>query len=119
MEVGGTPQAERIQSLYHSRGWKSSIWVDSVGHGRVVVAVRLKEWEFLLPPPDYSIPLDLSPFPRKERPRRAPIGSLISTFRRPKIIVHENPRETVKEEKETSEKDICSESDTSERLGVK
>src|SRR5271163_344064 len=35
MEVGGSPQAERIQSLYHSRGWKSSIWVDSVGHGRV------------------------------------------------------------------------------------
>ena len=119
MEVGGTPQAERIRSLYQSNGWKSSIWHDSAGHGRVVVAVRLKEWDFLLPQPDYSIPLDLSPFPRKERPRRAPIGSLISTFRRPKVIVRENSREIVKEEKETSEKDICADSDTNEKLGVK
>lgn len=51
---------------------------------------------FLLPQPDYSVPLDLSPFPREEKPRRAQPGSILSTFRRPKAHVAPRPIKSMK-----------------------
>ena len=84
-EVGDLAQAERIKSLFERNDWQTSIWLDSVGEGRVVVAVKSGKWTFLLPQPDYSVPLDLSPFPRQEKPRWAQLGSILSTFRRPKV----------------------------------
>lgn len=101
MEVGDLEQAERVKSLFErDKQWKSSIWLDSAEKGRVVVAIKSEKWASLLPQPDYSIPLDLSPFPRRETPRKGLPGSIISTFRRPKLIVPDPPAPKVKKEKE-------------------
>jgi len=90
-EVGDLAQAERVKSLFESSDWQSSIWLDSAGEGRVVIAVKSEKWSFLLPQPDYSIPLDLSPFPRDEKPRWAQPGSILSSFRRPKVVTATRP----------------------------
>lgn len=90
-EVGDLAQAERVKSLFESNDWQSSVWLDSAGEGRVVVAVKSEKWTFLLAQPDYSVPLDLSPFPREEKPRWAQPGSILSTFRRPKVVVAARP----------------------------
>jgi hypothetical protein len=85
MEVSDLPQAERIKSLFEKDDWKCAIWLDSAGQGRVVIAIKSEKWAFLLSQPDYSVPLDLSPFPRRERPRNGNPGSIIRSFRRPKL----------------------------------
>jgi hypothetical protein len=97
-EVGDLAQAERVKSLFESYDWKSSIWLDSADKGRVVVAIKSDQWSILLPQPDYSIPLDLSPFPRKEKQRWAPPGSILSKFRRPQLVAPPKPTKP-KEEK--------------------
>jgi hypothetical protein len=102
MEVGDLPQGERVKSYFSNRGWKSSIWLDSADQGRVVIAIKSEKWSFLLPQPNYSVPVDLSPFPRKERPIHGVPGSIISAFRRPKLITPEIPPRT-KREKEKGE----------------
>jgi len=86
MEVGDLPQAERVKQLFDSYRWMTNIWLDSAGHGRVVVAVRSDQWEFLLPQPDYSQMLDLTPFPRRERTSRGRPGSILSMFERPQLV---------------------------------
>jgi len=87
MEVGDLDQAERVKAHFlKDSQWQASIWLDSAGKGRVVIAVKSEKWAFLLPQPDYTIPLDLSPFPRQERPRRGESGSIISSFRRPALV---------------------------------
>jgi len=101
MEVGCSSQAERVKSLFEKdEEWKSSIWLDSAEKSRVVVAIKSEKWSFLLPQPDYSVPLDLTPFPRQERPRSDSPGSILSTFRRPKIVVREIPPPKIRKEKE-------------------
>jgi hypothetical protein len=99
MEIGDLQQAERVKSLFERHNsWKASIWLDSAGKGRVVVAINSEQWAFLLPQPDYSIPLDLSPFPRRERRRRGLPGSILSTFRQPKLVAPEPLKSRVKVE---------------------
>ena len=100
MEVGDLEQVERVKYLFErDKQWKSSIWLDSAGKGRVVVAIKSDKWAVLLPQPDYSIPLDLSPFPRREMPRRGLPGSILSTFRRPRLVVPEVPTPRAKRDK--------------------
>ena len=99
MEVGDLPQGERVKAYFSSRGWDSSVWLDSADKGRVVVAIKSEKWSFLLPQPNYSIPVDLTPFPRKERPMQGVPGSIISAFRRPKLVTPEMPS-WMKREKE-------------------
>ena len=106
MEVGDLEQAQRVKSLFeHDGRWISSIWLDSAGKGRVVVAVKSEKWEFLLPQPDYSIPLDLSPFHRRDRRRRGLPGSILSTFRRPRSVIPQVPGPRVKRDKEDEPED--------------
>jgi len=102
MEVGDLPQGERVKSYFSSRGWDSSVWLDSADKGRVVVAIKSEKWSFLLPQPNYSIPVDLTAFPRKERPMQGVPGSIISAFRRPKLVTPEIPS-WMKREKEKVE----------------
>jgi hypothetical protein len=104
MEVGDIDQAERVKNLF--KQWRSSIWLDSAGKGRVVVAIKSEIWSFLLPQPDYSIPLDLSPFPQREGLRRGSPGSILSTFRRPRLVVPEVPTPRMKKEKEKSDSEM-------------
>ena len=104
MEVGDLEQAERVKSLFElDEQWKSSIWLDSAGKGRVVVAVKSEKWTALLPQPDYSIPLDLSPFPRREIPRKRLPGSILSTFRRPRLVVPRVPPPRAKKDIEKAD----------------
>jgi methylase of polypeptide subunit release factors len=100
MEVGDLEQAERVKGFFTSHQWKSSIWLDSANEGRVVVAIRSENWAFLLPQPNYSIPLDLTPFPRTERKVRDRPGSILSMFERPRLVVSERPFQKPKKEKE-------------------
>ena len=100
MEVGDIGQAERVRTYFISHGWTSSMWLDSAEKGRVVVAVKSEKWSFLLSQPNYSVPVDLSPFPRRERPRHGVSGSIISAFKRPKLVVPEIPPRLSKREKE-------------------
>jgi hypothetical protein len=104
MEVGDFEQAERIKSYFEQDNqWKSSIWLDSAGKGRVVVAIKSEKWAFLLPQLDYSVPLDLTPFPKQERSRTGPRGIVLSMFSRPKLITPEiPPSKTTRKEKEKS-----------------
>ena len=104
MEVGDLEQAERVKSLFElDEQWKSSIWLDSAGRGRVVVAVKSDVWGALLPQPDYSIHHDLSPFPRREAPRKGLPGSILSTFRRPRLVVPGVPTPKAKKDKEKAD----------------
>jgi hypothetical protein len=104
MEVSDLKQAELVKSLVdQDEQWKSSIWLDSAGNGRVVVAVKSDKWDFLLPQPDYSMPLDLSPFPKLERPRLGRPGSIISTFKRHKVTSREARPQRLKREREKGE----------------
>lgn len=106
MEVGDLEQAQRVKSLFElDEQWKSSIWLDSAGRGRVVVAVKSEKWAALLPQPDYSIPLDLSPFPRQEIPRKGLPGSILSTFRRPRLVVPTIPTPRAKKDIEKADID--------------
>jgi hypothetical protein len=101
MEVSDIDQATRVKSLFEKdEQWKCAIWLDSAAKGRVVVAVKSEKWAFLLPQPDYSIPIDLSPFPKHERPRKGAPGSIISTFRRPRLIHPTTPPTHTKRDKE-------------------
>ena len=100
MEVGDIGQAERVRTYFISHGWTSSMWLDSAEKGRVVVAIKSEKWSFLLSQPNYSVPVDLSPFPRQKRPRHGVSGSIISAFKRPKLVVPEIPPRLSKREKE-------------------
>ena len=92
MEVGDMDQATRVKFLFEKdEQWKCAIWLDSAAKGRVVVAIKSEKWAFLLPQPDYSIPIDLSPFPKRHRPRMGTPGSIISTFRRPHFVDPTSP----------------------------
>jgi hypothetical protein len=44
--------------------------------------------------------VDLSPFPRRERSRHGAPGSIISAFKRPKLVAPEIPSRWLKREKE-------------------
>jgi len=93
-----------VKSLFERDGlWKCAIWLDSARNGRVMVAVKSEKWAFLLPQPDYSVPLDLSPFPRQERHRKGLPGSILSAFRPPKTVLREVPVPRVKREKEKTD----------------
>lgn len=116
MEVGDFEQAKRVKTLFERHYWTSSIWLDSAGKGRVVVAVKSERWTFLLPQPDYAAPLDLSPFPLQERRRKGMPGSILSAFRRPKIVVRELPSRCVKRDKERLDSVEEGESTLSESL---
>lgn len=101
MEVGDLDQANLVKALIdRDDQWRSSIWLDSAGKGRVVVAVKSDKWTFLLPQPDYSIPLDLSVFPKHETPRSGRPGSILSQFQRRKTTRRETRRKRPKREKE-------------------
>jgi len=106
LEVSDLEQAELVRSLIdRDERWKSSIWLDSAGKGRVVVAVKSDKWAFLLPQPDYTLPLDLSPFPKRTRPTLGRPGSIISMFKRPQIRHGESRPQRSKVEKEKAEDD--------------
>jgi hypothetical protein len=80
MEVGDHIQAQRVCKIFDRQGiYKTNIWFDSAGQGRVVVAVGSQEWEFLLEKPDYSVPFDMSMIPRQKDYHP---GSLLAQFRR-------------------------------------
>ena len=103
MEVGGLAQAQRVKSLFeYDQQWKSSIWFDSSGRGRVVVAIKSEKWAVLLPQPDYSTPFDLSPFPWHVKTPRGLPGTLLSTFQRrrrlakPKVLSQQIKRDKEK-----------------------
>jgi hypothetical protein len=101
MEVGDLEQAERVKTHFEQDSqWKSSIWLDSAGNGRVVIAIKSEKWAFLLPQPDYSIPLDLTPFPKRERHRTGPRGIVLSMFQRPKLATPDLPPSKIRREKE-------------------
>jgi hypothetical protein len=101
MEVGDIDQATRVKSFFEKdEQWKCAIWLDSAAKGRVVVAVKSEKWAFLLPQPDYSIPIDLSPFPKRDRPRMGAPGSIISTFRRPHLVDPTTPPARTKRDSE-------------------
>lgn len=87
MEVGHLNQVGRVKSLFDSDDqWKTSVWLDSAGEGRVVVAVKSEKWSFLLPQPNYSVPVDLSPIPRQEVTLTGDRGSILSTFIPPDLV---------------------------------
>jgi hypothetical protein len=101
MEVGDLDQANLVKALIdRDEQWRSSIWLDSAGKGRVVIAVKSDKWTFLLPQPDYSIPLDLSVFPKHETPRSGRPGNILSQFQRRKTTRRETRPKRPKREKE-------------------
>ena len=110
MEVGDLAQAERVKSLFDTNDWKTSIWLDSAGQGRVVVAVNEEKWEFLLQQPDYSHNLDLSVFPRQERLARGKPGSILAMFERPRLITPERnvtrPKKGKEDQRQQEERDM-------------
>jgi len=114
LEVSDLGQAGLVKSLIdRDEQWKSSIWLDSAGKGRVVVAVKSDKWAFLLPQPDYTVPLDLSPFLKRKRPTLGRPGSIISMFKRPQIKRRETRAHRLKGEKEKAE-DKCAAYESSE-----
>lgn len=123
MEVGDLPQAERVKSLFDTNDWKTSIWLDSAGEGRVVVAVNEEKWEFLLEQPDYSQILDLSMFPRQERLARGKPGSILSMFERPRLITPERnvtrPKKVKEDQQQQEEEEMNFVDRMLEKLKVK